>query len=61
MPEDRRADIHGRQIFESLRESLRQRLASVCSHFNADDLQRLVEKMARIQIRYGRSTAVPPA
>lgn len=58
---DRRANIDGRENFDTLRERLTQRLRSVCSHFEADDLKELTVRMVRVQLRYERETAVPPA
>lgn len=58
---ERRANIGGREHFEALRDGLIRRLQTVCAHFDQADLEQLVVRMARIQLRYERDTAVPAA
>ena len=47
-------DSTARDTLESVKADLAERLGRLCSHFPRDDFDALIDRMARIQLKYDR-------
>jgi hypothetical protein len=56
---ERRNDLGARSDFEELRQDIEDRIRPVCEHWPDEEIFVLTTRMARIELKYRRSTWTP--
>jgi hypothetical protein len=59
MQSDRRDDAGARVDFEEVRQDIETRVRRVCGDWPDEEIFGLTTRMARIQLKYRRSTSMP--